>query len=116
MDPPHPAKKRHKSNPKRIPPSTAPKGPVRKYTISKPWAPSRSGYNLQKNRERIRDIIRTLKHQNDQKRLPGHVRVNLERELRTLRTEEAIGRAEGKRQGLMRQEKKVKFFGMVNAT
>jgi hypothetical protein len=111
MAPPHKSKLNPKSKPRRKPLPSAPNGPTRTYTINKPWTASNSGYSIGKNRKRIHSIRRKLRFQSAEKSLPGHVRVALERELKALRREEAVGKAELLRQDNMRRFKRGNFFG-----
>src|ERR1700753_530082 len=111
MAPTHKSKSKPKSKPRRKPLPTAPKGPSHTYTISQPWTASNSGYSIGRNRKRIHPIRRNLQYQSGDKSLPGHVRVALERELKSLRREEAVGKAELLRQDNMRRFKRINFFG-----
>jgi hypothetical protein len=113
MAPPHRAKSKQKLKHRNIPVPSAPKGPTRTYTINKPWSPVGQGHSIRRSKSRITSICRTLGHKSGEKALPGYKRVELERELKALRSEEAVGRAEVRRQVIMRQDKRVKFFGGV---
>src|ERR1700760_1546449 len=112
MAPPHPYKSKSysKSKPRPKPLPSAPKGPSRTYAISKPWTATNSGYSLGKTKKRIHSIRRKLSYQSEDRTLPGHVRVALERELKALRREEAVGKAELLRQDNMRRFKRINFF------
>jgi rRNA-processing protein Efg1 len=111
MAPPHRAKPKKKLKHQNFPVPAAPKGPTRTYTISKSWSPVGSGSNIKRTKSRITSICRTLTHKGGEKALPGYKRVELERELKALRSEEAVSKAEVRRQAVMRQDKRVKFFG-----
>lgn len=87
------------------------KGPKRTYSISKPWTPPGSTQGIGKAKARIHSIDRRLKSQKGDIKLPGHLRINLERELKALRSEVAINRAEEARFIIMQRDKRIKFFG-----
>lgn len=90
-----------------------PKGPTKIYAITKPWTPVGNTLKVNKTKARIRSITRTLQRQGGEKPLPGHVRIAMERELKSLRSEEAVTRAEDSRRQVMLKDKRIKFFGEI---
>jgi hypothetical protein len=92
-----------------------PKGPTQVYTITKPWTPVGNTLKVNKTKARIRSITRTLQRKGGEKPLPGHVRIAMERELKSLRSEEAVTRAEDSRRQVMLRDKRIKFFGKLKS-